>query len=39
MQLDGQMHRFFFCRSRLTRPADCGLNRLEPPSEAAPIVT
>ena len=39
MQLDGQMHRFFFFDSRLTRPADCDLSRLEPPSEAAPIVT
>ena len=29
----------FFVDSRLTRLADCDLNRLEPPSEAAPIVT
>ena len=29
----------FFVDLRLTRLADCGLNRLEPPSEAAPIVT
>ena len=29
----------FFVDSRLTRPADCDLSRLEPPSEAAPIVT
>ena len=29
----------FFVAASLTRPADCGLNRLEPPSEAAPVVS
>ena len=29
----------FFVDSRLTRPEDCDLNRLEPPSKAAPVVS
>ena len=29
----------FFVDSRLTRPANCDLNRLEPPSEAAAVVS